>query len=89
MLGPIRPLLELVIWFMMLAIFGSVILSWLRAARVHVPYNNPFVQAIEGTADLMLRPIRRAFPTSGGGLDFAPMVAIIILYILRALAAQL
>jgi len=74
---------------MMLAIFGSVILSWLRAARVRVPYNNPLLRAVEETADLMLRPIRRAFPTAGGGLDFAPMVAIIILYILRALVAQL
>jgi len=88
-LSPLRPLLELVIWVMMLAIFGSVILSWLRAARVHVPYNNPLLRAVEETADLMLRPIRRAFPTAGGGLDFAPMVAIIILYILRALVAQL
>jgi uncharacterized protein YggT (Ycf19 family) len=47
------------------------------------------VRLIEDTADLMLDPIRRAMPTSAGRLDFAPMVAIIILYILRALAARL
>jgi uncharacterized protein YggT (Ycf19 family) len=37
----------------------------------------------------MLRPIRRNIPASGGGLDFSPVVAVIILYIIRALVAYL
>jgi uncharacterized protein YggT (Ycf19 family) len=88
-MGLIGSLLQLAIFLMMIAIFGSVIISWLRAFRVHVPYTNPLVRAIEDTADLMLRPIRRALPTSGGGLDFAPMVAIIVLYILQWIIARL
>ncbi len=81
----LRTLILLAIWLMSMVIFASVIISWLRATRVRVPYSNPLIQAIEGLADLMLRPIRNAFPTAAGGLDFSPMVAIIILYILRRL----
>ncbi len=88
-MGLIGGLIQLVILLMMMAIFGSVIISWLRAFRVQVPHYNPVVRLIEGTAELMLRPIRRAVPTRGGGLDFAPMVAIIILYIVQRLIARL
>jgi len=88
-MGAVGLLIQMVIWVMMMAIFGSVIISWLRASRVHVPHGNPLVRAIEDTAEVMLRPIRRAMPTRGGGLDFAPMVAIIILYILQRVIARL
>lgn len=85
----IRQLLLLAISLMMAAIIGSVIISWLRAAGLRLPYSNPLVRAIEGAADLILRPIRNAFPITGGGLDFSPMVAIIILEILRRIIARL
>ena len=85
----VKMVLQIAILAMMWMIFGSVIISWLRAARVNVPYSNPLVKFIEGTADLMLRPIRRNIPASGGGLDFSPVVAVVILYIVRALIAYL
>ncbi len=85
----LRELLLLAIWLMSMAILVSVVISWLRAAGVRVPYGNPILRLIDNTADLMLRPIRNAFPTSSGGLDFSPMVAIVILYILRMLVVRL
>ena len=88
-MGLIKSFLQLAIFLMMIAIFGSVIISWLRASRVRVPSSNPLVRLVEDAANLMLEPIRRAMPTTAGRLDFAPMVAIIILYILRALAQRL
>jgi len=81
----VKLILQLAIWVMMLAIFGSVIISWLRQFRVNLPYYHPVVRIIEDTADIMLRPIRRNLPTTGGGLDFSPVVAILILYILQAI----
>lgn len=75
-------LLLLAVWLMSAAIVLSVVISWLRAARVHVPYSNPVVRAIEELGDLMLRPIRNTFRTTAGGLDFSPVVALIILQIL-------
>ena len=74
---------------MMLAILASVVLSWLRMFRVRVPYGNPLIRAIEETADLMLRPIRNAVPATGGGLDFSPLIALLILSILRSVIAGL
>ncbi len=77
--------LRILIWTIIL----SIVISWLRMFRVNLPYHNPVVRAIEDTADLIVRPIRRSVPTSSGGLDFAPMIALIILYILRAIIRQL
>jgi uncharacterized protein YggT (Ycf19 family) len=85
----VKQALDLVVLVMICAIFGSVIISWLRMAQVRVPYGNPLVRAIEGTADVMLRPIRERLPAAGGGLDFSPMVAIMILYILRSVIIRL
>lgn len=83
-MGLLRYLLLLAISAMMLAILASVVLSWLRMFRVRVPYGNPLIRAIEETADLMLRPIRNAVPATGGGLDFSPLIALLILSILRS-----
>ena len=88
-MGLFRELLSFAISAMMLAILASVVLSWLRMFRVRVPYGNPVVRAIEETADLMLRPIRKAIPSSGGGLDFSPLIALMILSILRPVIARL
>ncbi|HUU54460.1 MAG TPA: YggT family protein [Armatimonadota bacterium] len=88
-MGLLRQLLQLAISVMMLAILASVVISWLRMFRVHIPYGNPLLRAVEETADLMLRPIRNAMPTTGGGLDFSPLVALMILSILRAVIARL
>ena len=85
----VKMVLQIAVMAMMWAIFGGVVISWLRAARVKVPYGNPLIRVIEEAADLMLRPIRRNIPASGGGLDFSPLVAVIILYIIRALVAYL
>lgn len=84
-MGFIISIIDLAVWIMMLAIFGSVVLSWLRAFRVNVPRYNTFVRLIEDTAELMLAPLRRSLPVSGGGFDFSPMVAILILVIIQRL----
>ena len=85
----VRTVISFAISVMMLAILGSVIISWLRAFRVQIPYGNPLVRAIEETADLVLKPIRRAIPATGGGLDFSPLIALILLSILQRIVARL
>ena len=44
---------------------------------------------IEQTADLVLAPIRRTMPTAGGGIDFSPMVGILILIIISRIVSRL
>jgi YggT family protein len=85
----IKQVLNYAVSVMMLVIFASVVISWLRQFRVRIPHYNPVVRAVEETADLMLRPIRRHLPAAGGGLDFSPMIAILILYMLQAVIARL
>jgi YggT family protein len=85
----VRTVISFAISVMMLAILGSVIISWLRAFRVQIPYGNPLVRAVEETADLVLKPIRRAIPATGGGLDFSPLIALILLSILQRIVARL
>jgi uncharacterized protein YggT (Ycf19 family) len=85
----LKQLIELAITVMMLAILASVVLSWLRVFRVRIPYWHPAIRMIDETADLMLRPIRNAVPTTGGGFDFSPIVALLILSIVRTLVARL
>ena len=85
----LQRLLLLAIWLMSMCIIVNAIISWLRAVGVRVPYSNPLIRAIDNTADLMLRPIRNAFPTAAGGLDFSPVVALVILQIVGMLIRRL
>ncbi len=54
-----------------------IILSWVDAD----PYNN-IVQIIYAVTEPVLAPLRR-LPLAVGGLDFSPILAFIILYIVR------
>ena len=85
----VQRLLLLAIWVMSAAILVSVVVSWLRAARVSVPYSNPVVRAVEELAELLLRPLRNMLPVAAGGLDFSPVVALIILQVVRSLVLRL
>lgn len=42
---------------------------------------NPFIQALNQITDPVLVPLRQIIPTIGG-LDFSPMIAIFLLYIM-------
>lgn len=81
-------ILDLVISFLWLAILASVILSWLRAFGARIPRYHPVVRIIEETADLILNPIRRHIPAAAGGFDFSPIVALILLEIIRRVIHQ-
>jgi YggT family protein len=88
MLSPlslVQFFLTVLIWTIIL----SIVISWLRIMRVNLPHHNPVLRLIEDTGELLMRPIRRSFPTTGGGLDFAPMIVLIILYILKAIVRRL
>jgi YggT family protein len=81
--------LDTIIGFLWLAILASVILSLLRAFGARVPYYHPVVRLIEQTADLILNPIRRHIPTAGGGIDFSPLIALVLLEIAKRIIHQM
>jgi YggT family protein len=57
----------------------SSIMSWFRPDP-----RNPFVKLMNGIVDPLLHPIRAILPATGG-LDFSPMVTILILWFLQKL----
>ena len=79
-------LLQVLLWI----IVGQAILSWLVAFNV-INTSNHFVRSFLNALDRMTRPlyrpIRRILPDFGG-LDFSPMVVILIIIVLRRLLAM-
>ncbi len=62
-------------------ILARVILSWVRIN----PYN-PIVQFIYQATEPLLAPIRRMMPAAGG-IDFSPIILILLLSLLQRILA--
>lgn len=76
-------LLQVLTWIIII----QAILSWLVAFNVINTYND-FVRSLLHALDRMTepfyRPIRRILPDFGG-LDFSPLVILLLIYVLRIL----
>jgi YggT family protein len=66
-----------------LAILARVILSWLPMAGLRIDPYHPLIRILYQVTDPILEPIRR-FATFGM-MDFSPIVALILLEIIRRL----
>jgi YggT family protein len=78
-------LLSVVSWI----IIGQVIVSWLLAFKVLNPSSGgvrTFLSALDRITAPMYRPIRRMLPDFGG-IDFSPMVILLLIMILKKLLA--
>lgn len=62
-----------------LVVLLAVIVSWLS-----LPRDNPLVRATQALTEPVLAPIRKLVPPVGG-LDFSPMILLILLQILKGL----
>ncbi len=70
-------ILDMVLGFYMLLVFGRVIISWVNAD----PYN-PIVQFLYQATEPVLRPLRQRLGMYGG-VDFSPMILLLIIVFLR------
>ena len=80
----IANLLLNILWWIIIA---QVIASWLIAfnvINVHSGGVRAFLQALERLTAPLYRPIRRLLPDFGG-LDFSPLVVLILIMILQKL----
>ena len=78
-------LLQVVMWIIII----QAILSWLVAFNVINSHNHfvaSFLNALDRMTRPIYRPIRKVLPDFGG-LDFSPMVVILLLILLRRLVA--
>ena len=64
-----------------LAILARVLLSWLPMAGVRIDPYHPLIRFLYQITDPILEPIRRF--TTFGMMDFSPIVALILLEIIR------
>jgi YggT family protein len=79
-------LVDLVLAVVMWVIIAQVILSWLivfNVINVHSDGVRTFIRAIDRITAPLYRPVRRLLPDFGG-IDFSPMVIILIIILLRS-----
>ena len=68
---------------LLFGVIGGVILSWVSPGNPH-----PLLQLIEEISDKILSPIRNYIP-SMGGLDFSPLLVLILLNQVDLILAQI
>lgn len=76
-----------VYWIILLA---RIILSWAMSLGWRPPYSGPvrtILDVIDAVTDPVLRPLRALMPpirAGGVGLDLSPLIAFVILFVLRS-----
>jgi len=77
-------IIELLLTIAWWIIIIQAVLSWLIAFNVINTYNSAvrsFLNALDRMTEPLYRPIRKILPDFGG-LDFSPMVVLLLIYIL-------
>jgi len=77
-LGAVASVLDVVLEVLLFVILVNAVLSWVRPNPANV-----FVALLERISDFVCDPLRRLFPTVFGGFDFAPLVALLVIYFVR------
>ena len=75
LLNAVATILDMVLNALLIIIFVNAILSWVRPDP-----SNPIVMFLDRVSDTVCNPIRRVFPTVMGGIDFAPFIAMLLIY---------
>jgi YggT family protein len=78
LLNAIATVLDVVLNLLLLIILVNALLSWVRPDP-----NNPIVMFLERVSDTVCNPIRRLFPTVVSGIDFAPFIAMLAIYLVQ------
>ena len=66
-----------------------VLLSWINVDPNRRPLDRSLVRVLQLVTDPVLQPLRRVIPPIGGTLDISPIIAILVLDILRRLLVGL
>lgn len=74
LLGALATVLDILLQTLLIVIFINAILSWVRPDP-----SNPIVMFLDRVSDLVCNPIRRLFPTTFSGIDFAPFIAMLLI----------
>jgi YggT family protein len=89
MLHSLFQVLDLLLRVVSYVIIAQAIISWLVAFNVintHNEFMRSFLAALDRMTEPLYRPIRRILPDFGG-IDFSPLVVLLLIYVLRILVA--
>jgi YggT family protein len=89
MIFSIFQVLDLLLRVLTYIIIAQAIISWLVAFNVINTSNDfmrSFLNALDRMTEPLYRPIRRIMPDFGG-IDFSPLVVLLLIYVLRILLA--
>ncbi len=89
MLVSVFQVLELLLRVLSYIIIAQAIISWLVAFNVINTTNDfvrSFLAALDRITEPLYRPIRRILPDFGG-IDFSPIVVLLLIYVARILLA--
>lgn len=79
----LRPIIDLLYWIFWILILVRVVLSFVRISPYH-----PLVQIVYQLTEPILQPIRNIMPRTGM-IDFSPLIALLLLGLLRRLIYML
>jgi YggT family protein len=91
MLLALFQILDILLQVLMWIIIIQAILSWLVAFNVintHNDFVRSFLNALDRLTRPLYRPIRKILPDFGG-IDFSPIVVILLIYVIRILLSGL
>ena len=77
-LNALATIIDFILMAYMWIIIGRAIISWVNPD----PYN-PIVRFLYEVTEPVLARIRRVLPVFGGGIDFSPIIVILVIYFLR------
>ena len=78
-LNSIATLIDFALSAYMWIVIGRAVISWVNPD----PYN-PIVRFLREVTDPVLNRIRRFIPLFGGGIDFTPVILILLILFLRS-----
>ena len=71
-----------------LLIFIRVMLTWVQTDPYRSTIDHPLVLLLRRVTDPVLTPLRRVIPLIGGTIDVSPIVALVLLEILRRILSS-
>jgi len=78
LLNAVAVILGFLLQSLLIVVLVNALLSWVRPDP-----GNPIVMFLDRVSDLVCNPIRRLFPTAYAGIDFAPFIAMLALWLMQ------
>jgi YggT family protein len=85
-LKAVAGLLDIILQGLLIVILINAVLSWVQLGQLGSP--NPIVMFLARVSDFVCDPLRRLFPTVFGGIDFAPFIAMLVIFFIQQFVVE-